>query len=983
MPKICPASAVPMTMQPAMPSRSAGALFGFDTEVGLILAWSGIAAEPLAAESLLGLAAIYESIRALRTNRRFVFSNAGYTPCRGSGRARPAFSQLPETRWADSPSKQMNRGPRPAAAQKFCSDLAFMLLSTSAQKGALGLLISWCVAVACAQTRIGTAQAPAPAPHSGVTLTVVDENGVAVPTAQITIEQPGKPPLELRTDYAGRCSYRLQGNAPYTILAAKPNFYQAQEGNVDPSSTSVRIAMAHVQIVKEQVNVTASTPGIDTQQVSDNHIMNMPEIVNIPYQTSRDIRYILPFYPNIVSDSLEQVHVSGSDTWQTLDMIDGFDVRTPVEGTLDMRVSADAVRSVDEETTRYPVQYGRATGGVIAFTTGMGDNKFRFNATNFFLPGFRMVNGIHFDKYVPRFTFSGPVVKNRAWWFDGLEMNYESNYTAGLPAGAPDTAPLIRGSNLLKVQINVKPNNIVTAGLLFNELHTQYSGFSTLTPRPSTTKQNIIASLPYIRDQWSFGKGALLDIGVGEMRFRDGWEPHGNPADTPYTFTPELTQGSYFQSLTGRSQRQEGTADLYLPPRRWGGEHDLRLGLDLDRVTYNQNQVRAPVNYLREDGTLIRQSTFPQQPAFTMHDDEVGAYLDDRWQPFSATGGGLLIEPGLRFDWDTIVRRPMFGPRIAAVYAPPHARHTTKISAGIGLYYDDTHLSYIMQPYTGIRYDTYYAADGKTPTGPPQETDFTKQDRLLHDPRAVNWSVAVERALPWSLYGGVSFIGKRTTDLFTFANQSGPAALAGNYLLTNARTDHYHAEGMELRKLFKNGYTLYVSYMHSAATTNAALDYLPTPTEFGPQPGGLYGLPTPSPLGPQQPGPQPWNAPNRWTSWGWLPFDVPGIRWFQKNWDFVYAFKWQSGLPYTAVNAAGQVVGAAGGYHFPAYVNFAPGLEWRFHFHGQYWGLRGAMENATDSFDPLVVNNNFASPQFGTFSDQLGRALTARIRLIR
>lgn len=823
---------------------------------------------------------------------------------------------------------------------------------------------------------------PSPPPAalpSSVTLTVVDETGIAVPGAAIAIEQPGKPPLQVITDYAGRCSYRLQENAPYTIRAVKPNFYQAQETNVDPESGSVRLVMAHMQIVQEQVNVTASSPGIETDQIADRHVMNTPEIVNIPYQTSRDIRYLLPFYPNIVSDSLEQVHVNGSETWQTLDTIDGFDVRTPVEGTLDMRVSADAVRSIAEQTTRYPVQYGRATGGVIAFNTGMGDNKFRFNATNFFLPGFRMVQGIHFDKYVPRFTFSGPLVKQRAWWYDGVEMNYESNFTAGLPAGAPDTAPLIRGSNLLKVQTNVTPNNIVTAGLLFDELHTQYSGFSPETPRPSTTKQNIIGWLPYVRDQWSFARGALLDIGLGEMRFRDGFEPHGNPLSAPYTFTPELTQGSYFQSLTGRSQRQEGTADLYLPPRAWGGRHDLRLGLDLNRIAYNQDQVRAPVNYLRENGTLIRQSTFPQQPAFTLHNDEVGAYAEDRWRPWA----GMLIEPGLRFDWDSIVRRSMYGPRIAAIYAPPHARRTTKLSAGVGLYYDHTQLSYIALPYAGIRYDTYYAADGKTPVSLSQETTFTANDKLLRDPRAINWSVAVERALPWSLYGGISFMGKRTTNMFTFTNQSGPASLAGNYLLTNARIDEYHSEGMELRKLFKDGYTLYVSYTHSSATTNAALDYLPTPTEFGPQTGGLYGLPTPSPLGPQQAGPQPWNAPNRWISWGWLPFDVPGIRWFQKNWDFVYDFKWQSGLPYTAVDAAGQVVGAAGSHLFPAYVNFGPGLEWRFHFHGQYWGLRGAMENATDSFDPLVVNNNTASPQFGAFGDQLGRALTARIRLIR
>ena len=100
-----------------------------------------------------------------------------------------------------------------------------------------------------------------------------------------------------------------------------------------------------------------------------------------------------------------------------------------------MRVSPDAVRSIDSETTRYPVEFGRATGGVIAFYTGMGDNKFRFNATNF-IPSFRDLNGIRFDKFVPRFTFSGPLKRDRAWWYDGVEMEYDNIYISELPANA-------------------------------------------------------------------------------------------------------------------------------------------------------------------------------------------------------------------------------------------------------------------------------------------------------------------------------------------------------------------------------------------------------------------------------------------------------------------------------------------------------------------------------------------------------------------
>src|SRR3954454_24801336 len=240
-----------------------------------------------------------------------------------------------------------------------------------------------------------------PAASGPVVLTVLDENYIAVPEAEVTIQEPGKPPERLTTDYNGRASYNPPGAAPYTVRVQKTGFYASTANERDPSIREIRIVLAHEQMLVQQVNVAASEPGIDPEQVSDNFTMAMPEIINIPYPTSRDIRNLLPFYPGVVADNSGQIHVAGSETWATLDMLDGFDIRSPVSGILAMRVSADAVRSIDQQTTRYPVEFGRSTGGVVAFYTGMGDNKFRFNATDFF-PSWHQVNGLRFDKFVPR-----------------------------------------------------------------------------------------------------------------------------------------------------------------------------------------------------------------------------------------------------------------------------------------------------------------------------------------------------------------------------------------------------------------------------------------------------------------------------------------------------------------------------------------------------------------------------------------------------
>ena len=785
-------------------------------------------------------------------------------------------------------------------------------------------------------------------------LTVVDEVGVAVSGAQVVVEEPGESEVRFTTDYAGHGTYLLKGTQPYLLRIAKPGFYETIARQADPLTREIRVVLNHEQMVQEQVSVTASTPGIDAERSSDEFTMDLPAIINVPYPTSRDIRNLLPFYPGVVQDATGQVHVAGSETWSTLDMLDGFDIRSPMSGILALRVSADAVRSIDKEATRYPVEYGRSTGGVVAFYTGMGDNTFRFNATNF-IPSYREANGLRFDQFVPRVTFSGPLVRNRAWFFDGVETEYDNIYISELPAGE-DSDHLIRGSNLIKLQTNVTPANILQGGLLYNVYHSPYDGISTLVPQASTTDRNTIAWMPYLRDQKSFHKGALLDVGLDVVRISDGYEPHG---DTQFEITPEMSEGSYFENETGHSQRVEGNAALYLPQKHWAGQHDLKAGIDVDHISYGENVTRAPVEYLREDGTLLRSSIFPATAPFTRNNVEAGVYAQDRWKP----RGGLLIEPGLRLDWDEIIRSPLLSPRLAAVYSPAATHGRIKFSAGMGLYYEHTQLEYLTRALAGIRNDTYYESDGVTPTGPAAETSFTANYGSLHEARAVNWSAGVEQRLPGAIYAQVNYLHKRVTDEFTYVNQNTMSALYGNYVLTNGRRDTDYSAEIEARRSFAGGYTLFAAYTHSSARTNAAIDYVPTL----------------SMLGPQQSGPLGWDTPNRVISWGWLPVPLPQLK---KRWDFVYTVDWRTGFPYTSVDDNSQVVGAAGSQRFPNYVAISPGLEWRFHFHHSYFGLRGVMENMTNSNDPLVVNNVGGSSQYGNFTEYLGRVFTARIRLI-
>lgn len=807
--------------------------------------------------------------------------------------------------------------------------------------------------------------APAATAHP-VTLTVVDQNGVAVSGAQVTIEEPGRPPFRMITDYVGRCTWTPPTPSLYTLQIERGGYYPTTAASLDPRDSSLRLVLTQQETVQQEVSVHATTPGIDPDQISDKIAMNVPEVLNTPFPTYSDIRNLLPFTPSVVPDFTGQVHVAGGETWMTLDTLDGFDIRNPVYGTLDLRVSTDAVRSIDTETTRYPVEYGRATGGVIAMTSGTGDNQFRCLATDF-TPGFNNISGIgvRFSKFGPLVTCSGPLRRNHAWFFDGLDPDYEDDYVIGLPANA-DTSPIRRAGNLLKFQFNLGAHDSLVTALLWNVYHAPYEGLAVTNPRQSTDNHDILAWLPYLQDQHIFRNGVLLNFGFGDMRYREGFEPHGA---TPYDLTPEFPSGSNFANDTTRSQRFETYTNAWFPARHWLGSHQIRTGFDLDHIRFTGNAAYAPVNYLREDRTLERQSTFPAFAPFTGNNLEFGTYVEDRWSPHP----GFLLDPGLRFDWDEIIRKPLWSPRFAFNYSP-HGVGQTTLSAGIGDYYEHTQLEYLTRAMAGIRYDTYYAADGTTPTGPPLTTTFTANDDSLTEPHALNWSAGLQHKLSGDVFFGASYLQKITSNLFVYANQNGNGALSGNYILTNNRQDRYHSIEVDARRTFRGSYTLFAAYTRSSATTNSALDYNPT-------------IPI---LGPQQSGPVFFDVPNRVISWGWLPAWVPFFPSIRKNWDFAYSLDWHSGFPFDSINANEQLVGRPGSRRFPHYLAFDPALEWRFHIRGRFFGplrgryigVRGIGLNITNSPNDYVVFNNVDSPQYGTFSQPLGRAFTARIRFI-
>ncbi len=757
--------------------------------------------------------------------------------------------------------------------------------------------------------------------------------------------------FKTESDYAGHCQLAGLPAGGYELRVEKEGFYALAKQDVRVGETeSLEVTLNHLQEYRESVNVVASPPGIDPAKTTSSEKLTSREIIDLPYTVTRDIRYALPLLPGVLQDGFGQVHFDGSSTRQINDQLDGFNITDPVSGLFDVRVSVDALRSVEVQTSRYPAEYGKGSGGILSLMSGMGDDHARFAATDL-PPSLQNRRGIHVNTWTPRATLSGPLKKGKVWFLDALEGEYAQDILTELPAGA-DRNSVSRFNNLAKTQVNLTQSNILTTSFLANALHSPHVGLSPFDPLQTTVALNDTAYLVTTKDQAYLPNGVLFEIGVGFSRFRDSLRPEGT---LPYVITPEGKSGNFFEAEAGRADRLQGIASLILPPARRGGRHVFKLGTDLDQITYTQSFARRPISILREDRTLSRRVTFLGNPPFTKINAEVGGYAQDHW----ALSERLLVDYGTRLDWDQVLRRLLVSPRLASSFLAT-ASGSTKIVWGVGQYYDATNLQFITSVLTGQRMDFFYDSTGQTLVRPPVETSFQVDEHSLKEPRFTNWSAGVERKLGGSTTLKLEYVQKRGHNGWAYVNlpATTPGALNGQFELRNVRRDRYDALGVTVRRAFRGDHIVFASYTRSAACSSAVLNFNLENPLFSQQAGG----------------PLPWDSPNRLLSWGWLPLS--------RKFDLAYTLDWRDGFPFNLFNQDQQLVGTPGARRFPTYFSLNAALETRFHLMGFQWALRAGFDDITDRHNPSFVNSNVDSPKFLTFGGFQTRALTARIRML-
>jgi hypothetical protein len=771
---------------------------------------------------------------------------------------------------------------------------------------------------------------------------VLDETNAGVSQARVTLRAADSSSISAVSDPTGTFSISLPAAGRYLAHVESDGYFPLDGYAIDiePDTKEVHLVLSHQREVFESVRVSASPAAIDVDKTSSENKLTGQEILDIPYNSTHDLRRALPLMPGVIQDSSGALHFDGGRENQTLYSLDGFNFSDPLTGNLDARLSVESMRLIDWVSGRYSPEFGKGSAGVLSIHTDMGDDQWRYSATNF-IPGLNTHSGLNLGAWSPRFNLSGPLIRGRAWFSDHVDATYDDTVISDLPKGHNQTQS-IQASNLLRTQVDLNPSNILFADWLVNYTFAPQTGLSVVTPAPATTDQRSRTWFFSAKDQIYFSRGMLLEVGYAEDRTFLRMIPQGEGF---YQITPFLNGGNNYLNSMQKARRGQLLANLFLPSFQFHGRHQFKAGIDLDRLDYRQDFHRSGIDIYNLTGALAQQTVFGGSGRFSRPSLEASWYLMDTW----TLRPNLVVEAGVRQDWDELVRDAAFSPRISFSWAPFPSKNT-KISAGYAIVRDATQLALFTRPLDQYSLVTIYNPDG-TPASSPQRNVFQIGSGPLKLPLYQNWTVGLERQLPGKILLSSSYLHKQGRDGLTYNSTSVP----GVYDLTNSRRDLYNSVEIRVHQRFGELYEWMISYTRSHATSSAALDItVDQPLQVS-----------------NDIGPVSWDAPNRYLSWAYLP-----TKW--KNWAVAYSVEAHTGLPYSVVNDKGQIIGAVNSQRLPSFFALNVFPEWKFRLLGVRWALRGGVNNLTDHRNPTIAQTIPGLPVRLYGSD--GRHLVFRMR---
>ena len=217
---------------------------------------------------------------------------------------------------------------------------------------------------------------------------VVDDQGLAVPGATVTISSPQNIATEVRTT-TDQGTYRvrlLKPSKDYTVVVELAGFRTMTFRQVELAAGQQIEVNATLSPggVEETVTVTGETPLIDIKSSQTMITLDTNIVDNIPLRRSASA--LIESMPGVQDESMGGTSVHGGGPREHYFTLDGSSAMDTTNNVFVADLPVDMIEEVQITTGGIPAEFGQAVSGVFNFVTKSGGNDFS-GAVNYYYRG--------------------------------------------------------------------------------------------------------------------------------------------------------------------------------------------------------------------------------------------------------------------------------------------------------------------------------------------------------------------------------------------------------------------------------------------------------------------------------------------------------------------------------------------------------------------------------------------------------------------
>lgn len=458
---------------------------------------------------------------------------------------------------------------------------------------------------------------------------------------------------------------------------------------------------------RDSVTVEGKAPDAESgattaTTVTSDQVKSLPERMTT-------VRDALPVIPGVVRTPEGRLVISGGPEHRSALLVNSIDVTDPATGRFGATVPIDIVQTLTLYKTPFLAEYGRFSSGVVAVETRRGGDKWHYEL-NDPTPELRIrsahLRGVR--GFTPRFSGSGPVVRNRLYLAAAGEFALRKRPVYPLPFPRNEEKSQSINAHL---QLDWIPSasHLLTLTAHGVPQRSNFVGLSFYTPQPAAPDYRGGEYRASIADRFAFRGGTLESVwSAGQVVARTGAQ-----GSAPLVLLPDTSDGNYFlrqSRVAGRGQWNEVLSVTK-------AAHELRFGISTLHTRLRGDVAAGPVEISDLDRRLLARIEGRDPVRYRLSDTEVAGFAQDGWSPLR----NLRVDFGMRFDFQRISGVTRTAPRVGVAWQPSPESPTT-LRAGYGWFYDRVPLNVYAWPWT--------AREGRF--APKSEIWNVQIDRVLH-----------------------------------------------------------------------------------------------------------------------------------------------------------------------------------------------------------------------------------------------------------